>query len=143
MKEIKLTQGRVALVDDNDFERINQFKWYFSHGYAMKDTRKERTYMHRLIVGASKGQIVDHINRNSLDNRRTNLRLVTQSGNIFNTGMWKHNTSGFRGVTWNKRDKKWQAQIKKMQKNHILGKFDKIEDAVRARLNAETTYFHA
>jgi hypothetical protein len=92
MKEIKLTQNKVALVDDEDFEYINQFKWRTLKTkcavYAIRTIRqnkiKECILMHRLIMGTPKDQDIDHINRNGLDNKKLNLRNCSRSENLCN-----------------------------------------------------------
>jgi len=140
MKKILLSQGKFVLVDDRDFILLNSKKWYFSHGYAMRDEKDGRIYMHRIINNTSDNLQTDHINRNTLDNRRKNLRAVTRSQNKMNTGMWKHNTSGYKGVSWIKKDKKWLSQIKINNKNISLGHFINIKDAIKARKQGELLY---
>ena len=90
-RRIKLTRGKYAIVDVEDFEKLNQYKWHSSHdGYAKravynkanKGKRQAEVYMHKMVCPAPEGMIVDHINRNSLDNRRANLRVATQKQNV-------------------------------------------------------------
>ena len=144
MKKIKLTQGKYALVDDEDYKNLSKHKWYFSHGYAIRDTsingRRKRIYMHMAIIPQKTGLVTDHINMNSLDNRKCNLRIVTRSVNQINRGLQSNNTSGYKGVTWNKKSNKWQAQIKLNGKHILLGYFKNIKDAVTSRKNAELIY---
>lgn len=89
MKKIKLTQGKCALVDDEDYERVNQFKWTAekcskSENYYARN-RTINTKMHRLIMGIGKSSlVVDHINHKTLDNRKQNLRVCTQAENLRN-----------------------------------------------------------
>lgn len=102
---------------------------------------------HRLAFlymnGESPVADVDHINHNRLDNRWANLRAATRSENTRNTSIGKRNTSGFVGVTWDKRRSKWMAQIIVNRKNIYLGQFLQISDAVKARLDADVKYgFH-
>jgi len=109
VKKIKLTQGRYALVDDEDFNWLNQWKWCFdrSNGYAHRNQwvngKNRKIYMHRIILGNPRGILIkvetDHKNRNKLDNRRKNLRVVTRSENVLNKGLQSNNTSGIPGVT--------------------------------------------
>lgn len=101
MKEIKLTKGQVAIVDDEDFEELNKYKWHatkhrnaFYARRANYGKRPHQVYMHRQILEGVK--IVDHINLNSLDNRRSNLRSVNPSQSCLNRNI--KNKSGFRGV---------------------------------------------
>lgn len=134
LQQIPLTQGRFALVDDEDFEYLNQWKWYFDHGYARRDQKiegkKRRIYMHREIIENSFG--VDHKDNNRLNNQRSNLRSATQAQNILNTKKYKGWTSRFKGVSWHKKSKKWMAQIRASKKHFYLGLFDKEVDAYEA-----------
>lgn len=139
MREIPLTKGKVALVDDEDYERLSLFKWHYAEsdgiGYAKKNNKGKKPAlirMHRLVVGASEGQKVDHINRNTLDNRKSNLRFVTQSQNMMNATIRKTNRSGFKGVCFVSREKKWLATIWKDGKQTWLGYFKDKEDAAQA-----------
>lgn len=129
MRYILLTQGQKVLVDDEDFEMLSQYKWHLhSTGYARKSSPK--MYMHRLIMNPDKKLQVDHKNHNRLDNRRQNLRVCTEEQNKFNMSDRKDNTSGFRGVTWNKEKHKWTAQIGFKGTTKNLGHhLDKIEAA--------------
>lgn len=142
MKEIPLTQGKVALVDDEDYEWLSQFNWYAQplpvKMYARKVIRvsgKKRTIgMHRFILGLEYGdkRKVDHIDRNPLNNQRSNLRLATALQNAANRGLSIANTSGYKGVDWNPKTKKWQSKIKHEQKTIWLGEFENIKDAACA-----------
>ena len=135
MKYIKLATGQQAIVDDDDFERVNHFKWYFlpgnqtEGGYAYNHNA---ILMHRFILNAPKGLYVDHINRNKLDNRKENLRLVTPLQSHFNTKMSSRNTSGYRGVTFHKEKQKWMAQLH-IGKMIFLGYFGTPKEASIAR----------
>lgn len=139
-KKIKLTQGKYALVDNEDFQFLDQWKWFFDlrDGYAR--TNSGKILMHRLINGTPKGFITDHINRNKLDNRKENLRTVDKSLNAFNTGLWKHNKSGFKGVSWDKLNQKWRASINKNGKAFNLGRYPSLKLALLARKKAEAIY---
>jgi hypothetical protein len=144
MKYITLTQGHRAIVDNLDFEYINQFKWYYSKGYAVRGIRRKtesggyrNIMMHRLINKTPLGFETDHVNRDKLDNRRSNLRTASNSLNQFNAGIRKDNTSGFIGVSWYKTTGKWRAVISVKGKLTGLGYFNKIEDAIKARQIAE------
>lgn len=128
-RTIPLTQGFVAIVDDEDFERVNAFKWYAHAGgskcgiaYAQRTVRitrgrggKSRKYqLHRFILGCEHGdgKIVDHIDGNPLNNQRSNLRVTDARGNATNiTSSAQQKRGGFKGVTWHPKGKKWQAQI--------------------------------
>ena len=105
-KIIELTQGRVAIVDDEDFDLISRWKWCFDSGtgYAVRgvwlDGRTVKTYMHRVITGARKGRVVDHANHDKLDNRRCNLSVGTQADNMINQAQTIREgySSKYRGV---------------------------------------------
>ncbi len=141
MKEIKLTQGQVALVDDADFDTLSKYKWcarkqatqigfVAMRGFQLKNKRIQCVLMHRDIMKPPSDMTVDHINHNTLDNRRVNLRVCTNRENCINKGITKSNTSGFKGVSYNKKNKKWVAYVKNNQKIIHLGYFiDKVEAA--------------
>lgn len=139
---IPLTQGQVAVVDFDDFDSVRDYSW-FAHlrGSKFYAARKEcgcTISMHRQImkVGAVGKGIerieVDHINMNTLDNRRSNLRLCTASQNRANAEKRAHNTSGFKGVSWNITAKAWQARIGTGYKRVFLGYFNTVEEAAKA-----------
>src|SRR3990167_10756872 len=111
MKKVKLTKGRFAIVDDEDFEWINQWKWWYTtRGYAVREEKRKLIFMHRLINKTLLGFDTDHVNRNKLDNRKKNLRTVTRSQNFMNLNPRKNNSSGVIGVQKNKNS--WMARIK-------------------------------
>lgn len=146
MKTITLTQGKVALVDDEDFERINQFKWYYGEGYAIREIqtgvgRKARKTirMHRMVTDTPEGMEVDHINHDKLDNRKTNLRVCNRLANGKNKMMSKRNKSGYKGV--HARYGRWVAVIRFNWKLYHLGVFDTPEEAARAYNKAAVEYF--
>lgn len=136
-KQISLTRGQVALVDDEDFDYLNQWKWCVdSYGYAVRTHGKRPNrftmWMHRLIMNTPKGMDTDHINGNRLDNRKSNLRVCNRSQNKCNVTKHKDNKSGYKGVSWFTRNKKWQAQIMIEGKTLFLGYYDTPEDAAVA-----------
>lgn len=148
MKEIKLTQGKVALVDDASFEELNKNKWCASLGnktfYAVRGFKKPNgkwstKAMHRVIFEESKLEI-DHRDGNGLNNQKDNLRPCDHSTNNMNKGKLVNNTSGFKGVTWNKSIGKWQAQIKLNKKPIYLGVFPTKEEAYKAYCEAGKKY---
>jgi hypothetical protein len=132
MKEIPLTKGKVAVIDDEDYERVAALKWtYGGGGYAH---RRGNVYLHRFILGeVPDGMVVDHINRDKLDNRRANLRITTQSVNVFNTPLRKDNKSGVKGICWNKQYRRWQVEAKLNKERFPLGYFVDLKDAIAAR----------
>ena len=137
MREIELTQGQVALVDDEDYVMLSQYKW---HARRRDDVYIPRWLnpathipvpMHHMIMSAPDGLYVDHINRNPLDNRRQNLRLVTHRQNCLNRRRWGK-TSEYRGVCWSKKGNAWVAQITVRRNVMDLGRYCTQEDAARA-----------
>jgi len=125
MKTIPLSRGKAAIVDDDDYEFLNESRWYVSefenHCYAVKaGTKRTKIFMHRVIMGALKDVFIDHINGNGLDNKRCNLRICTNSQNQQNRhtacGVSKH-----KGVHWNKKERRWYSKIKKNGKCYWLG----------------------
>lgn len=143
MRKIELTQGKYALVDDEDFERINKCKWCaHRHGNGWRATRgirkangKQRTqYMHRIIISVPNGLEIDHRNHNGLDNRKSNLRVCTHAENLQNQQQQKprQGTSKFKGVNWHNARNKWRAYIKSNDKFIHLGVFDNEIDAAKA-----------
>lgn len=140
MKEIQLTQGYVAIVDDDDYEWASKIKWQAtgSGNYATRFewnpiTRKLESYkMHRKIMNCPSDMQVDHINHNTLDNRKENLRIVTSNRNNQNRNKGAGCTSKYKGVYWHKNNKKWQAHLKFNKKELYLGNFDSEEEAALA-----------
>ncbi len=110
-KEIKTSNGYIITVDDEDFSTSNSFRWigkvdrksgavYASRTVRISAGRKTTSaYLHRVLMSANRGEIVDHRNGNTLDNRRKNLRICTNSQNLMNRGKQKNNTTGFKGVS--------------------------------------------
>lgn len=133
MKYITLTQNKYAIVDDEDFERIDSVKWYFEHGYARSDVGRKRVYMHRFILDLKSNKVVDHKNRDGLDNRKNNLRIANQSLNLANQKKNNKNTSGFKGVSWNKHLKYWTSSLKVMGKNNV--KYSKTKKEAAKKYN--------
>lgn len=133
-KLLPLTKGRVAIVDIDDFENLNEWKWSLDgKGYAIRNSAvtkgiRRAALMHRQIICASNGIQVDHRNHDRIDNRKFNLRLATHSQNMRNksggTGV-----SGIKGVTWDKQAGKWKAQMKVNGKYKNLGLFKNKEEA--------------
>lgn len=143
-KQIPLTQGKFALVDDEDYEELMKYKWYFDNGYARRDGPapiKKRILMHRQIMNAKAGQDVDHINHDGLDNRRINIRLCTTSQNMQNSKLYKNNSTGLKGVRFHKRMKKYQASIRINGKAKHLGTFENPIDAAKVYNEAALKLF--
>lgn len=123
-----------VIIDIDDIIRVEKYRLNIDHkGYA---ANKKIGLLHRFIIGANSGQFVDHINRNKLDNRKVNLRIVTRSENVHNSKIHVTNTSGIKGVYFHKATGKWEAFINKDGK--IYRKlFTDIEDAKRYRKELE------
>lgn len=127
-------QVAVALVDDEDFELVSSYRWCRNaFGYAVTRVGKRILFMHRVVMGLSygDGQKTDHISRDKLDNRKANLRLVTQAQNCQNQGS-RGGSSRFRGVYFNKQAGRWQAYATIDGKAKYLGLFDREEQAGEA-----------
>lgn len=137
MIEIPLTQGKLALVDDKDFNWLDKWKWSAHYNntkwYAVRNDKGKIIKMHRLIISAKVREEVDHIDGNSLNNCRSNLRLVTRAENLQNRSANHNSTSKFIGVYWENSTNKWCAAIKKDGKTKKIGRFNSGEDAARAR----------
>jgi hypothetical protein len=139
MKSIPLTQGKIALVDDEDFEYLNQFKWSARQGkstwYAVRHDRsipfRKFFYMHRQIMNAPKGMDVDHLDGDGLHNWRGNLRVCSHLENQRNRKRQKNNTTGYIGVSGTK-CKTYTATIWVSGKRNHLGSFRSPEEAARA-----------
>ena len=143
MKEIPLSQGKFTLVDDEYYCFLNQFKWYYCHGYAVRKSRDKphkNIYMHKVILGVPYGMEGDHIDRNRLNNCRSNLRVCTRSENIRNRSIQKNNKSGFVGVNLYKRINKWRACINVFGSQIHLGYFDDPVEAAKVRDAAAIKY---
>lgn len=144
MKKITLNTGDFALVDDCDFELISKYKWYLFKNkkvnYAISKANGKTLYMHRLVLKAIKGQIVDHIDCDGLNNTRSNLRICNENQSMHNTRVRKNNKTGVKGVCFVERDKKFHAQIMVNRKLINLGYFSNVEDAANARSEGAKRY---
>ena len=152
--EIQLTKGYVAIVDEIDGD-LALLKWHINTGntklYARRQIQVNKKitiiHMHRLIlqrvlgITLDKKDIVDHINGNSLDNTRNNLRLATNGENICNSKKSRRNTSGYKGVHFSKIKNRWIAQIQNQGKRIHLGYFDTPEVAHEAYCKAANEYY--
>lgn len=144
-KKIELTQGKYALVDDDDHQFINQFKWFAEkrdrRWYARTNMRDingkvSKIYMHKLINNTPEGVDTDHRDGDGLNNQRCNLRNATRSQNFMNKSKGITNKSGFKGVSWHAQSSKWRAQIVTNKKYKHLGIFTNLEDAANAYIQA-------
>jgi hypothetical protein len=137
LMNLELNNGIVAIIDDEDGLKISAYTWkayWFKRSacyYITSHDGRKTIYLHRVIMSAQKGQVVDHRNRNTLDNRRDNLRLTIQQNNSFNT-IGKGSNTGFKGVSYSKERRKFFASIMHNRKTIALGRFLTAEEAARA-----------
>lgn len=136
VRTITLTRRYVALVDEADYEFLSQFKWFATGEskcwvYAATNKGSRNRPMHRILMGEPIGFKVDHWDGDTLNNRRSNLRVCSNAENIRNMKI-RGGTSQFKGVYWNKDRKHWRAQIMLDYKKRNLGGFSTEEDAARA-----------
>lgn len=146
MKRIPITQGMFVLVDDADYDFVMLSKWSFyrkadkNTGYAIGWRNGKNISMHRALMGAKPGQVVDHLNHDGLDNRRGNMRIVSDTENKRNRrGVAKHSTTGVRGVRKTKCG--YFATIGVYGRAVYLGHYKKIEEAAAAYAAANVKYF--
>jgi hypothetical protein len=133
VKTIPLGDGFYAYVDAADHEWLSRWNWQYHGGYAVRRTEKEMIFMHREIMKPPEGVVVDHKNRNKLDNTRDNLRVCTNQENLHNAGKRQGTSSQFKGVSYRKDAGKWCAQIQWQREPLYLGPFAKEVEAARAR----------
>lgn len=138
MKTIPLSQGRFAFVDDEDYEFLSRHTWHASRvrnsedlWYAATHIGKRGIRMHQMILGSIKGTVIHHEDHNGLNNQKSNLKRSTVRQNTAHQKKRKDNTSGFKGVIWDKKNKKWQVRVGE-HKGRYTKRFLKLEDAVEA-----------
>ena len=147
MKTIPLGRGRVAIVDDEDFDYLSQYKWFLQSSkgrYVQRhnnEKKRGKIYMHREILPCPSGMMIDHINGNGLDNRKCNLRVATQSQNNSNQPKQKRNICRFKGICVDKKNGGWRAQISINGETKNLGHFLDDESAARAYNDAARKQF--
>jgi hypothetical protein len=142
VKQVELTRGKVALVDDEDYEWLSQWKWRAyttlknKSFYAVRTVRvndhRTTVRMHRVIMDAPDNLEVDHIDGDGLNNQRSNLRLATRSQNQANCPLSSRNSSGYKGVYRYRPNGRWTARLRKGDRLLHLGCFDDREEAARA-----------
>lgn len=141
MKKIKLTQNQYALVDNEDFERLDKFKWHIkkqsNSSYAARTKNNKTLRMHRIITDCPKDMVVDHINGDGLDNRKENLRVCTRKENSMNRKLNKNNSLNYKGVRLHTPSSKYQVRLRQ---KHI-GLFDCIHKAAKAYNKAALEMF--
>lgn len=135
---LKTTNNYEFLIDKEDFRKVSNYLWRFNkaNGYI---NNNRGVYLHRFVMN-NPDKIVDHINRNKLDNRKSNLRICSIKENVRNCKTSKNNTSGFRGVAKHHTGK-WRSFIMVDRKQIFLGTYNDFLDAIGARITAEIEYF--
>lgn len=136
--------------DLEDFDKIKKYGWYYSRGYLVATSNYKKIFFHNIVMdfipSENAGFVVDHIihpriGENKYDNRKSNLRIVTYSQNMFNRTKNKNNTSGVSGVSYNKKTNKWLVRITVNKKRIYIGSYKDFEDAMLARKDAENKYY--
>lgn len=126
---IEDTNGNRAYIDKEDLLKVIDYTFYkYNNGYFATVRNKKLILLHRLITGANSDLVVDHINRCKLDNRRCNLRVITQKENILNRGVNKNNILGFKGISYEKDRNKYVARYK----GKYIGRYLTLEEAIQA-----------
>ena len=148
MKEIELTKGKKALVDDDWYQVLSKFEWHSHHTngkwYAVRTVGKKGrmvVFMHRYITMAPPERVVDHIDGDGLNNQESNLRAVRPKANYYNRAIQSNNKTGFKGVCWDKERKRYMASISHDHKAINLGRFNTAEEAAIAYNNAATRLY--
>lgn len=120
-----------VLLNKEDLKRFGRFRWFLStNGYAQRPSKRSNVFLHREILKCPPSLEVDHKNREKLDNRRRNLRIVTRKMNMLNRGLQKNNSSGFKGVTFQQGS--WKAQLGVNGKHICLGCYKSKQQAAKA-----------
>lgn len=141
--------NKIVLIDDEDWNLIKDFTWYpwstkrHNSIYvraAVPGIRGKEVRLHRLIMNAKPGQLIDHKNGNALDNRKENLRITNSLGNNMNSTKRKSSTSKFKGVHWGTREQKWKCQIQYNKKKIALGTYNSEIEAAKAYNKAALLY---
>ena len=137
----KTGEGKFAIVDIEDFEKLNQFRWYMDKNNYVhrsqhisgsgKNRKKKTISLHRYLINPPKGKIIDHADRNPLNNLKSNLRICTRSQNEANSP-GRGGTSEYKGVSWDREKLKWLAGIKHQYERIYIGVFKNEIDAAKA-----------
>lgn len=153
MREILLKNPHILIIDEEEYTSVMKNRWrVFFNGFTFYAVRtvslhghRTTLYMHRELMGlvAKDGKYVDHINRNGLDNRKSNLRIVSPLINTLNRKLQKNNVSGYRGVSWDNRTGKWRAAIQYNRKHKSKGYYNNLLEAAHAYDRAAIKCFGA
>jgi len=146
---VPLSHGNFSIVDTDDYDHLSKYKWYtsqdgnhfYAYAYISIGNKKKKIFIHRYIMNAPKGLVVDHIDGNGLNNRKSNLRICTKAQNVQNCRPRSNCSSKYKGVFWNKANKKWSATIHKGDMRMYLGGFKKEIDAARAYDQTAAEFF--
>lgn len=153
MKILRIDSPKYGLInillDDEDYKKIekdfNNLNWTITKNrnkfYVQKRVNGKNIYLHRYIMNCPKGKYVDHINHNTLDNRKENLRITTNANNLRNGEIRVNNKTGVKGVYFDNKRNKYVANIKVNYKGIFLGRFDTLEEAQKIRKEAEIKYW--
>lgn len=149
MKTIKLNNNKLVKIDSEDFEKVSSFHWFTVkyknyckvRAEVWKNGNKKGITMSRLILNCPKGMVVDHINGDALDNRKSNLRICTHAENMKNRKILsKNNKTGYKGVSWNSFAKQWQVGISFNGKHMTIGYSKNKDDAAKMYNEAAIKY---
>jgi hypothetical protein len=140
MREIVLVNGNKAFIDDEDYEKTTGYKWYllkygnnqYAIGYKYDGGNQTACLLHRLIMPVNEKDVIDHIDFNGLNNCKSNLRVVSNYENSWHHRLSKNNTSGYRGVSWDKSKGKYRATLRRYGEYFHLGNFSDAVEAARA-----------
>jgi hypothetical protein len=144
---LKTNQGKEFIIDDEDYPKVKLFTWYISKiGYVVSDIgprgKRRQIRLHRLLLNVLDAKtLVDHINRNELDNRKSNLRIANKQQNGANAELSKHNTSGFKGVSYKADKGKWKSYIAVNGRQIHAGYFNTAAEAARQYNKLAIQYF--
>lgn len=142
MKKVELTKNKVATVDDCDFKKVSKFNWYCQETLSNRFYARRTTdglYLHTFLMGNFKNKVIDHINGNSLDNTRDNLRFCDFVENLHNKKVYKNNKTGLKGIF---RDRnRWRARITVEKRKISIGSYASKNEAALAYDHAAKHYF--